>query len=85
MTLEVMPNGTIRCLYTNEVNLAELGRLNINRASHVEFDNHLRRWVVTSAKTEKRLHSAATREEALEWEHQYYSPGGGGWEEISDG
>jgi len=83
MVLEVTPDGNIRCLYTDEVDLSELGRLNVSRASNVEFDNHLRKWTVTSAKTGKRLHSAMTRESALEWESQYYSPGGRGWDELT--
>ncbi len=84
MTLEVTPNGDIRCLYTDEVDLSQLGRLQVSRASHVEYDNHLRKWTVTSVKTGKRLHSAMTRESALEWECQYYSPGGRGWDELTN-
>ena len=82
MTLEVTPDGNIRCLYTDEIDLPQLGRLQVSRASHVEFDNHLRKWTVTSAKTGRRLHSSMTREQALEWERQYYSPNGAGWKEL---
>ncbi len=82
MTLEVTTDGNIRCLYSDEIDLSQLGRLNISRASQIEFDNYLRKWTVTSSKTSKRLHSARSREEALEWEAQYYSPMGGGWSEL---
>lgn len=83
MTLEVTTDGNIRCLYTDEIDLPQLGRLQVSRASHVEFDNYLRRWTVTSVKTGKRLHLAQTREQALDWERQYYSPGGRGWDELT--
>ncbi len=83
MTLEVTPDGNIRCLYTDVVDLSQLGRLSISRASQIEFDNYLRKWMVTSSKTGKRLYSATTRESALEWERQYYSPGGRGWDELT--
>lgn len=78
-------DGNIRCLYSDEIDLPQLGRLSISRASQIEFDNHLRKWTVTSTKTGRRLHSAMTREDALQWENRYYSPGGRGWKEISDG
>ena len=83
MTLEVTSDGNIRCLYTDEVDLVQLGRLQVSRASHIEFDNYLRKWTITSAKTGKRLHSVRTREEALDWECQYYSPQGEGWDELT--
>ncbi len=83
MTLEVTPDGNIRCLYTDEIDLPQLGRLQVSRASHIEYDNRLHKWTVTSAKTGKRLHSSMTRESALEWERQYYSPGERGWSELT--
>lgn len=85
MTLEVTSDGNIRCLYSDEIDLSQLGRLQVSRVSHIEFDNYLRKWTVTSAKTGKRLHSATTREDALEWENRYYSPDGKGWKEINNG
>jgi hypothetical protein len=36
MQLVVEPNGTIRCLYGEELDLHRLGRLAIRRGSHVE-------------------------------------------------
>lgn len=36
MELIVDPNGTARCIYGEEINLAALGSLAISRASHVE-------------------------------------------------
>jgi hypothetical protein len=36
MQLFVQPDGSLRCLYGEELNLAALGRITIRRASHVE-------------------------------------------------
>jgi hypothetical protein len=38
MQLVVQPNGTIRCLYDENIDLSSFGRLSIRRASHVEPD-----------------------------------------------
>lgn len=36
MQLIVKPDGSVRCLYGEELELSELGRLSITRGSHVE-------------------------------------------------
>lgn len=36
MDLLVQPNGNVRCLYSESLDLHQLGRLSIRRASHVE-------------------------------------------------
>jgi hypothetical protein len=38
MQVVVQPNGTIRCLYDENIDLSSFGRLSIRRASHVEPD-----------------------------------------------
>ncbi|MBI2823138.1 MAG: hypothetical protein HYX69_00440 [Planctomycetia bacterium] len=38
MEILVLPGGLVRCLYDEAIDLAELGRLTIVRASHVEPD-----------------------------------------------
>jgi hypothetical protein len=38
MELVIAPNGTIRCLYGEDLDLHLLGRLSIERGSHVEPD-----------------------------------------------
>ena len=38
MQLVVEPDGTIRCVYTETIDFAALGRLTISRGSHVEPD-----------------------------------------------
>ena len=36
MELVAAPNGTLRCIYGEEIDLHALGKLQIERASHVE-------------------------------------------------
>ena len=38
MQLRVLPGGTIRCIYSEAIDLALLGPIQIQRASHVEPD-----------------------------------------------
>ena len=38
MQVVVQPNGTIRCLYDENIDLSTIGQLSIRRASHVEPD-----------------------------------------------
>jgi hypothetical protein len=38
MDLVVLPNGTVRAVYTEKIDLAALGQTIITRASHVEPD-----------------------------------------------
>jgi hypothetical protein len=40
MNIYFRPNGTAQCLYGESIALAELGALDIKRASHVEPDPH---------------------------------------------
>ena len=44
MQLVVHPNGTIRCVYDEQVELSAIGRLTISRGSHVEPDDQ-GRWL----------------------------------------
>lgn len=36
MDLLIEPSGTVRCVFSEEIDLGELGRLSIRRGSHVE-------------------------------------------------
>ena len=44
MQIIVMPDGQVRCVYSEEINLAILGNPTISRASHVEPDPHGQWW-----------------------------------------
>jgi hypothetical protein len=45
MQLVVEPQGTLRCIYGEEIDLHTLGSLTVARASYVEPDQH-GRWLV---------------------------------------
>jgi len=38
MTLRIMPDGRLRCIYGEEIDLGTIGTIEIRRASHVEPD-----------------------------------------------
>jgi hypothetical protein len=40
MQLLIEPDGNVRCLYGEVIDLAQLGQLSIRRGSHVEPDEH---------------------------------------------
>ena len=40
MHLVILPDGTIRCVYDEAIDLQTLGQPDIRRASHVEPDGH---------------------------------------------
>ena len=84
MVLEILPSGNVRSLYSNKINLSKLGKATIRRASHVEFNNKSRMWEVRSAKTKALIFATqGSREDALEFEVEYYSPTGSGWKELT--
>ncbi len=40
MQLVIKPDGAVRCLYDESIDLHALGRPSVSRASHVEPDRH---------------------------------------------
>jgi hypothetical protein len=97
--LEITPDGRILGLWNDALNLAQLGHCVVRRASYVEFDARRQCWCVREARPSTRLarmlqrllgrplgcllHAAPTREQALRWEAQYFSPGGPGWKRLN--
>lgn len=45
--ISISPDGTVRTLYTDRINLRDFGTLDVKRASNVEYDNKEEGWVVT--------------------------------------
>ncbi len=39
-------DGTVGCLYTEDIDLTAIGSLNVRRASHVKYDNEVQKWTV---------------------------------------
>ena len=75
--LEIDEQGNIRTLYTDEIDLYCLGKVeNVRRASHLDFNESLQQWEVVQASTGKIVHKGSNRTKAIEWEIQNFSPGG---------
>ena len=82
MKIQITKIGGIQMLHDDTAELETMGKVQVKRASHVEYDNKRNLWYVKSAKTLKILCYAQTREGALQWEKEYYSPSGNGWGEL---
>ena len=67
------PDGTAQCLWTEALPLHELGRLEIHRATNIEFNNATQHWEVKDRKGKVRFISRS-RSACLEWEQQYLQP-----------
>ena len=65
------PDGTGHGLYTEVIDLSCLGRLRIERATAIEFDNRGQLWRVKD-RTGVTLFAAPSREACLEWEKEYF-------------
>ena len=61
------PDGTAQCLWTEALPLHELGRLEITRASTIEFNNATQHWEVKDRSGKVRF-IARSRSACLEWE-----------------
>ncbi len=68
-TITFSPDGTARCLWTEAVPLHELGRLDIHRATNIEFSNTTQHWQVMDLKGRVRFFSKS-RLACLAWEQQ---------------
>ena len=69
------PDGSAHCLWTDAISLHELGRLEITRASNIEFNNTTQHWEVKDRKGRVRF-IATSRAACLEWEQQNLQPSG---------
>jgi hypothetical protein len=66
-------DGTAHCLWTEALPLHELGRLEITRASNIEFNNATQHWEVKD-RLGKVRYIAKFRAACLEWKHQNLQP-----------
>ena len=71
MEMIVNPEGLIRCLYSEEIDLTEFGELRIRRASYVEPDHRGRWWADLAPVGGSKLGPFARRTEALEAEVEW--------------
>ena len=70
--LTFKPDGTGHGLYTEVIDLSCLGRLRIERATTIEFDNRGQVWRVKD-RTGFSLFTSPSRETCLDWERQYFN------------
>ena len=68
-------DGTALCLWMEAVPLHELGRLEIHRANHINYDNSRQHWTVKDRKGKVRFFSRS-RIACQEWEQQNLQPEG---------
>lgn len=73
INIQFNPDGTALCLWTEALPLHELGRLEITRASAIEFNNATQQWEVIDRKG-RVLFIARSRSACLEWEQQNLQP-----------
>jgi hypothetical protein len=71
MQIIIEPDGTARCIYTEEIDLAAIGSPTITRASHVEPDQQGRWQADMSPVGGKVLGPFELRSEALAVEHAW--------------
>jgi hypothetical protein len=72
LVLSFDPSGTGRCLYSELIDLAEVGPLQIQRATRIEFNNRNQFWEVKNLKA-RVLFFSRSRAVCLAWEHQHLS------------
>ena len=93
--LRIAPDGSVRGLWTDEIDWPSIGRVSVCRASHVEFCDRRQVWYVRAGRPKgltrrvlqrvlgrpwgEKLHWARSRAAALAWERRQYQPGGPGW------
>lgn len=70
--LTIDQQGTVTGLYTELIDLRQLGRLEITRATTIEFNPATQEWDVTDAGGVS-LFSDASRSRCLAWEHQLFN------------
>jgi hypothetical protein len=70
--IKVTPDGTVRCLHTDAIDLRRLGRLEVTRASNVEFDNRTQHWTVSLPDGTVLCDDFIRRDDALAWERDYF-------------
>ena len=71
MRLRVEPDGVVRCLYSEEIDLSCLGAASIQRASNVEPDEHGRWWADLAPVKGPRLGPFVLRSQALDAEQSW--------------
>lgn len=66
--IEIDIDGTVTAIWSDDVGLCDLGRVQVIRASDVEFDNNLQAWCVQFRNGWASSQQFTSRQQALEYE-----------------
>jgi len=75
IVLQFSPDGRGLCLHTELLPLADIGRLEVQRASMVEFNQRVQKWEVTLTGHQSPCFSATSRARCLDWERSELQQG----------
>ena len=73
LVLRVRPDGSLEGLHTPDLGLEELGHLEVQRASHVEFDERAQEWVARTAEDGEVICRHERRSVCLRAERRYFN------------
>ena len=72
--LSVLPNGTIKTLWTEALPLADFGQLEIKRASWIDFNEHSQKWEVRlDPHADEPVFRNRSRAACIKWEHKFFN------------
>jgi len=71
MTLTFKPAGQVQGLYAELIDLQQLGRLHVRRATRIEFDNQKQVWRVRDTDGFP-LYTSPSRQTCLDWERRFF-------------
>jgi hypothetical protein len=73
IVLRIDASAQVHCFYTEAVDLAQIGRLEVHRASTVEFNDNNQQWEVRNP-AGLLLYSHPSRAKCLAWEQENLQP-----------
>lgn len=69
----IEPSGVIRCLWNELFPLRELGTLDVQRASSIEFNPASGQWDVRWTGSDAVVFSHGSRDKCIEWEQEQFN------------